>query len=119
MKYFKAEISMLVLQIFLSFFSGLFFLHWYDDSSVSLCILSLSDLPLVLGFFVLLVSYNSSILLPRMFAIRILKLVKLGFLHKFDLVDFLGLNLLVFNTGLAAQIGISLQDIEFFNRIED
>ena len=108
MKYFKAEISMLVLQVFLSFFSCLFFLHWYDDSRVSFSILSLSVLPLALRFYVLLVCYSSSTLLPRMLAIRRLKLVKLGFLHKFDLVDFLGLNLLVFKTELEAQTGISL-----------
>ena len=42
-----------------------------------------------------------------MLAIRRLKLVRLGFLLSLDLVEFLGLYLLVLSTELQAQTGIS------------
>ena len=64
--------------------------------------------------YLLLISIDSSTLLPSMLAMRRLMLVTLGFLLKPVLVDLFALNL-DYITELAAQAGSSLQDIEFFS----
>ena len=54
-----------------------------------------------------------------MLAIRRLKLVRLGFLLSLDLVEFLGLYLLVLSTELQAQTGISFYERAFLSKTDD